>query len=36
MSDELMVTLAGIGLIIFVLWYFFGAPGRTQGHDHSH
>jgi plastocyanin domain-containing protein len=35
MSDEMIVTLAGVALIIFVLWFFLGGS-RQQGNDHSH
>lgn len=38
MSDELVVTVVGLALIVFVLWFFF-APAKQEkgsGHDHQH
>jgi hypothetical protein len=35
-SDEIIVTVTGLALIIFVLWFFLGRSGPAKGHDHSH
>jgi plastocyanin domain-containing protein len=34
MSDEVIVTIIGIALIAFVLWFFLGGSSRSS-HDHS-
>lgn len=38
MSDEVIVTIIGISLIVFVLWFFL-APvkdEKSSGHEHDH
>jgi plastocyanin domain-containing protein len=34
MSNEVIVTIIGLALIAFVLWFFLGGSLRS-GHDHS-
>jgi plastocyanin domain-containing protein len=38
MTDELIVTVVGIALIVFVLWFFLAPAkdGKTSAHDHDH
>jgi plastocyanin domain-containing protein len=35
-NDEIIVTLVGIALIAFVLWFFLGGSKDTASHDHMH
>jgi plastocyanin domain-containing protein len=35
MSDEIIVTIVGIALIGFVLWFFL-APAKGTGSSHEH
>lgn len=34
MSDELVVTIVGIALIAFVLWFFLGEAKSGDSHEH--
>lgn len=38
MSDELVVTVIGVALIAFVLWFFLAPTDKpkSSGHDHEH
>ena len=38
MSDELIVTVIGVALIVFVLWFFLAPakPSDSSTHEHHH
>jgi plastocyanin domain-containing protein len=36
MTDEAVVTIVGIALIVFVLWFFFAPTEKPKSSSHEH